>query len=642
MPVQVSYPGVYIEEVPSGVRTIVGVSTSVTAFVGYLKRGPMDEAVQVFNFGDFERVFGGLDADSEISYGIQQFFLNGGTEAWVVRTAADNPETAQIVLQNENGAGVLGAMAASPGAWGNRLRLDVDYDTTDPANLFNLTVTEFTQQDGELRPGASETFRNLSMDPASSAYARSVVNDGSALLQLEIPEGVTHDEDTAPPAQTGTRSGIDLSEVNLADLSTSAQVNVSLSGDTVGNFTLGADLDTSALTPSRLRRTLQIRLREISEELEQATVEVIGDRLRIRTGRTDNPNAIVTFADEGSGNLAASLGLLAGEGAIENVQQYSLGVGTDTGMQTGAVEGTDGSPPGTSELSGVREDKTGLFALEDVDLFNILCIPRMAALEDTEASTLIGRATDYCAERRAFLIVDIPEGTDDLQEMREWMEDNATLRHKNTAVYFPRVRIADPLNGFRLKARPVSGTIAGLYARTDSARGVWKAPAGIEAVLRGVQALDYKLTDPENGVLNPLGVNALRSFRNIGNVSWGARTLRGSDQLASEWKYIPVRRTTLFIEESLYRGTQWVVFEPNDESLWAQIRLNIGTFMQRLFRQGAFQGTSPREAYFVKCDSETTTQADINRGIVNIKVGFAPLKPAEFVIIKIQQIAGQE
>jgi phage tail sheath protein FI len=185
------------------------------------------------------------------------------------------------------------------------------------------------------------------------------------------------------------------------------------------------------------------------------------------------------------------------------------------------------------------------------------------------------------------------------------------------------------------------GLIAGVMARTDTQRGVWKAPAGQDAALNGVQGLQVNLTDNENGLLNPLGINCLRSFPVIGRVVWGARTLRGADQLADEYKYVPVRRTALFIEESLYRGTQWVVFEPNDEPLWAQIRLNVGAFMQNLFRQGAFQGKTPREAYLVKCDKETTTQNDINLGVVNILVGFAPLKPAEFVIIKIQQLAGQ-
>jgi phage tail sheath protein FI len=216
-----------------------------------------------------------------------------------------------------------------------------------------------------------------------------------------------------------------------------------------------------------------------------------------------------------------------------------------------------------------------------------------------------------------------------------------SLRDENAAIFFPRIMAPDPLKEFRLQPFVPSGSVAGVFARTDAARGVWKAPAGIEATLSGAQALTYKLTDGENGQLNPLGVNCLRSFPVTGNVVWGSRTLEGADRLASEWKYLPVRRLALFVEESLFRGTQWVVFEPNDEPLWSQIRLNVGAFMQGLFRQGAFQGTSPREAYFVKCDKETTTQDDINRGIVNILVGFAPLKPAEFVIIKISQIAGE-
>jgi phage tail sheath protein FI len=183
--------------------------------------------------------------------------------------------------------------------------------------------------------------------------------------------------------------------------------------------------------------------------------------------------------------------------------------------------------------------------------------------------------------------------------------------------------------------------VAGIMARTDATRGVWKAPAGTDAAINGVRGLSINLSDDETGELNPLGINCLRSFPIFGRVVWGARTLRGADQLADEYKYVPVRRLALFIEESLYRGTQWVVFEPNDEPLWSQIRLNVGAFMQNLFRQGAFQGTTPAEAYFVKCDKTTTTQNHINLGIVNILVGFAPLKPAEFVVIKIQQMAGQ-
>ncbi len=169
---------------------------------------------------------------------------------------------------------------------------------------------------------------------------------------------------------------------------------------------------------------------------------------------------------------------------------------------------------------------------------------------------------------------------------------------------------------------------------------MWKAPAGTEATVNGIVGFQDELSDAENGSLNPLAINCLRTLPTYGNVVWGARTLDGDNNRGSEWKYIPVRRMALFLEESLFRGTQWVVFEPNDEPLWAQIRLNINAFLQTLFRQGAFQGATPREAYFVKCDRTTTTQADINMGIVNIHVGFAPLKPAEFVVLRIQQIAG--
>ncbi|HEX6650074.1 MAG TPA: phage tail sheath C-terminal domain-containing protein, partial [Pyrinomonadaceae bacterium] len=254
----------------------------------------------------------------------------------------------------------------------------------------------------------------------------------------------------------------------------------------------------------------------------------------------------------------------------------------------------------------------------------------------------------YCEDRRAMLIVDPPAGwgASPVTAVTNAMQGLGTLglsgtSARNAALYFPRVVEPDPERDNQLDTFVPSGIIAGIMARTDTQRGVWKAPAGLDAGINGIQGLQVNLNDAENGQLNPLGINCLRSFPITGRVVWGSRTLRGADQLADEYKYVPVRRLALYLEESLYRGLQWVVFEPNDEPLWAQIRLNVGAFMQNLFRQGAFQGKTPREAYFVKCDKETTTQNDINLGIVNILVGFAPLKPAEFVVLKIQQMAGQ-
>jgi len=304
-------------------------------------------------------------------------------------------------------------------------------------------------------------------------------------------------------------------------------------------------------------------------------------------------------------------------------------------------DGGDGNDLVDGDYTASQTAKTGIYQLLKTDIFNLLVIPPRTPDADV-GDTVLTAAGSLCASRRAMLLVDARSGaTLDNMAQRDAVAAALGDNINNAALYFPRLRMPDPKDDGRLKTYVPSGAVAGIYARTDTQRGVWKAPAGTEAALNGARELTVKLTDLENGHLNPVGINCLRSFPITGNVVWGARTLEGADALGSQWKYVPVRRLALFIEESLYRGTQWVVFEPNDEPLWSQIRLNVGAFMNRLFRQGAFQGSSPRDAYFVKCDSETTPQSDIDLGIVNVVVGFAPLKPAEFVIIKIQQMAGQ-
>jgi phage tail sheath protein FI len=206
----------------------------------------------------------------------------------------------------------------------------------------------------------------------------------------------------------------------------------------------------------------------------------------------------------------------------------------------------------------------------------------------------------------------------------------------NAAVFFPRLRQPNPLRNDQMEDFAACGAVAGIYARTDGQRGVWKAAAGYEARLAGNPELTVSLTDQDQDELNPIGINCLRTFPGIGPVIWGSRTLQGADGLSSEWKYVPVRRLALFIEESLHRGTAWAVFEPNDEPLWANLRLRVGNFMHALWQQGALQGQTPRDAYFVMCDRSTMTQGDIDGGVINILVGFAPLKPAEFVLITIR------
>jgi len=671
MPVSPTYPGVYIEEVPSGVRSIVGVATSVAAFIGTFRKGPRDEAMQIFSMADFEREYGGLERTSEASYAVQQFFLNGGTQAWVVRVENDGstgdtaavPSTATLTTQHGGGADVFraragrrlrGEIALDPGSWGNNLRLEVDYATSEPARLFNVAVSEVRIDGDRTSVLQTETFRNLTMNLDTPSNAIEVVNQGSQLIQLDR-DGMAALAVDARPAATGTLGG-DLpgavpAEADIDDLDVTLSLD---SGGTVlGPVTLQYNFGPANPAPSTFpawAQALQRALRAAATDptfavaqrpyLAGATVEIIGDgspgnarRFLVRAGRGArpfDPTATLSFTGADAANH-----LLDGASASVGPQQYRLTGGADGTVLNAAQVFV--VPAGVFE--GVRADKTGLYALEDVDLFNILCIPQAAAMPADDMRAVYTEAEVYAEERRSMIIVDIPPNVPRFDQVLTWLSDNESLRHRNAAAYFPRTNIPDPLNRNRPRSLAASGTIAGLWARTDTERGVWKAPAGTDARLRNVESLVYTLTDQENGALNPLGVNCLRNFPIYSNICWGARTLEGADVIASDWKYVPVRRTTLFIEESLFRGTKWVVFEPNDEPLWAQIRLNVGAFMQDLFRKGAFQGTTPRDAYFVKCDSETTTQTDIDNGVVNIEVGFAPLKPAEFVILKIQQIA---
>jgi phage tail sheath protein FI len=538
MPATLTYPGVYIEEVPSAVRPITGVATSISAFVGRALRGPTDADedspfTTISSFGDFERTFGGVWLGSALGFAVRDFFLNGGSQALIVRCYRPDGAAAERATMTING---LDLEAASPGAWGNQLRVRIDHNTrdllpTEAANsLFNLSVKDVAAD-------VIEIFRNVSVTPGHPRRVDTVLGNGSQLLRA-----------TAVP---NTRPN------HHAD---------------------------------------------------------------INPGENTDP-----FSDDFPARYDA---VAAGD------------------------EGSDGLPLRRNEISdpALEADKRGMYALLNADLFNLLCIPPHKLSSDPDQTApvdvetdLIADAAAFCRAHRAFLIVDPPYGStlSGAAAIADFQSGLTLAAPNYAALYFPTLWQTNSLHDNQFEEFAPCGSVAGVMARTDSDRGVWKAPAGLEARLGGVPALSVPLNDADTGQLNPLGINCLRAMPAAGRVIWGARTLEGSDRLASQWKYIPVRRTALFLEESLYRGTQWVVFEPNDEPLWAQIRLNIGAFMQSLFRQGAFQGKTPREAYLVKCDSETTTQTDIDNGVVNILVGFAPLKPAEFVVIRIQQLAGQ-
>jgi phage tail sheath protein FI len=629
MPSDLSYPGVYIEEVSSGVRTITGVATSVTAFVGFTAKGQPNKAVPITSYADFERQFGGLHRDSPVSYAVRQFYANGGSQALIVRVASGFSTTNWSLL--EGTTPVLTVLASSPGTWANRLRITVDRSAArNPDAEFNLIVSEL-QADGATSV-TLETHRNLNMNQHSAQYAVAVVSAASSLVSL-------------------TRNGSLI--FDISGFAVSGPVSFPLESDNTviagvrdGNFPFELPLigspwaNMGALVSATNNAITEAGLTTALIASESGADGDTGTGHLKLTSATKNETSRVSISGGIFGGLAASIRMGRANGGREfNGDAVRRPVAVSA--KAPASSGIDGDRAGPTELMGKPDAKTGMQALLDVDLFNLLSIPETFDMTAAQASAVMATAAALCEARRAFFLADLPSTLKyaDLLDATKWPAAFPLTR--NGATYFPAPRVADPLDDLRLKGIAPSGTLAGVYARTDSTRGVWKAPAGTDSTMNGVVELSTPLNDLENGKLNLKGINVLRGFPAYGRVVWGARTMRGSDAQADEYKYIPVRRLALFLEESLYRGTQWVVFEPNDEPLWGQIRLNLGAFMQNLFRQGAFQGKSPKEAYFVKCDRETTTQNDINLGIVNIVVGFAPLKPAEFVVIKFQQMAGQ-
>ena len=524
MALTVSYPGVYVQEIGSPPPDS-GVATSLTAFIGRAPTGPVDTPVTLNSWADYQRVFGGLDADSSMSWQVSAFFENGGGQALCVRLfeppAPQDRDSCRASIPLGPGTASetapLVLAAASPGSWGDRLTAAIDttgitadvargLGVSDPAILFNLTVA-YEAPNGLVQ---SERFANVTLDAGHPALLL-----GNVLA--EQSHYVTY---------------------------------------------------------------------------ESGASAVAGASGRGRGGRESSPLSLMTYL-------------------------------------------------------GDQARKTGLYALEQAAGFNILCIPP----DDMDGDTppvVYQAAAEYCAARHAMLIIDPPVrwqadyARGDLQAVS--LHDLGAFdaeAGRSAAVYFPRVQVAAPLGEGQVRTVPNSGYMAGLWAQTDVQYGVWKAPAGLGAAINGIVGLPAVLTDAENGLLNPLGVNCLRTFPIGGTVIWGARTLRGADVLGDDYAYIPVRRLMLYLTEWTLQNTKWAAFQPNDEALWAALRSQVSAFMNDLWKQGALFGSSPAEAWFVRCDATTTSLADIEAGRVNIQVGFAPVKPAEFIVVTLQQTAGQ-
>lgn len=882
------HPGVYIEEIPSGVRPIEGVSTSNGAFIGKAEMGPLNEAQLVTSLPEFQTNYGAFLNDSFLAHAVFQFFNNGGKKSYIVRVAGSGARAAGIVIKDRKGATTLSVSAANEGAWGNKLSLVIADDTSDPNDAFNLQVLKYRGDlNPPLAPQVLETFAGLVMDPTSPNFVDTVVasrsryisttadggnlgtavagssrsgtlpvgnganvlkvgaanggteaagkaatagtsvsgaapstnppatqrqfninldsdgvklvvippapangndiadaiqtavralaatnpanqaaynnfactftttynltsgttganskvavtaapaQDGSAALKIGVANGGTETAGTAdapgtsvsaaapstnPPAdQRKLRINLDgdgAQEVTLpptaatgadiaADIQTAVRgmtANDATKQPAYANFvcafaatynlasgTTGAGssvvVTDSPATPISLTGPVKISITvngdgptEITLPGAMANGTAIASAIQtavraITPQRTANAAAFSGFTatyDNGNGATAPALVLtsgaagpassvVVGNAIVQNAAgtlhlgasnagtettggavlrpanstqpntQYNLGVASATGNVASVVFGSDGVQPGD------LEHKNGLQSLDTVRDVNIVCIPGISSPD------VVATGANYCGQRGDCFFIGDPHPTDDTVDEARTFVNTLTVKNSFSAVYYPWLQMADPTGASKAPVPvPPSGFVAGMFAHIDSTRGVWKAPAGTEANVGGAVGLLADTTDAQQDFLNPIGVNVIRSFPASGIVIWGARTLATLSD--PEYRYVPVRRTAIFLEQSIYNGIQYAVFEPNDAGLWASLRMNISAFMNLQFRAGAFQGSTPNDAYFVKVDATTTTQQDIDAGTVNILVGFAPLKPAEFVVLQLTQKAGQ-
>jgi uncharacterized protein len=533
MTVTPTYPGIYIQELPSLVHTIIPAPTSVAVFVGYTNPFYTSTkyltAIQLFSFADYQANFGGFFScpwqPDYVGQAVYQFFQNGGPTCYVVAVPAQNyyDSTGNLV-------GGIGAANVAIAATGG-----------------NITFT--------------------ALQPVGVASAASA---------------------------TGT-AGITMTVV-ISNLQTS-----SVDNDT-------ADVVVKYGTTAETYR--QVKITNLVTTLQPSSLVSV-----------TLPDTVTAYQATGSSPLTYAT---LGAGQVPPDPSYSVI-----------------NPP---DFGQVFENYA---SLDKVPIFNLLATPGIPA------SLVTSEAVAYCERKRAFYIMDTPSSS--AQSPAKWdvnsiigvLDQSGELNPPppvsiNAAVYYPWLQTADPITG-QTTLMPPSGFVAGIYGQTDNSQGVWQSPAGLQTALTGTTGVDPNgvMTDPQQGILNTNAINCLRQFPGSGTVVFGARTTAAADVAFQQWKYVAVRRMALFIEQSLYANLGWAVFQGNAQPLWDALTQEVTAFMASLYRQGAFAGDTPKDSFLVQCDATTTTQQDINNGVVNVLVGFAPLLPAEFVVIQIAQLAGQ-
>ncbi len=652
-------PGVYIEEIEMGAKPIEGVGTSTAGFLGEAERGPTTPQF-ITSWLAYQRVYGSyFGADKYLPYAVQGFFANGGQRCFIGRIvkSGDSAATTAMLKLSGEAADALTLDAVGEGEWGNRVavkvvpgttqgfRLNVYYWKTAPSSLFDPEVDLTTKP----RPQA-EIFDDLTVDESSPDYYEKRINGISNLITLTQKAG---DSGLAPEAgHSGTATAGTGTSITLANIA-------SATDDTYNGMKITITKGTGS-GQSRMITDYNGNTRRATVDANWATnpdntsVYIIETLIQSLTGGSDSlmhrgtaqagAAATITLANDASDEddyyNDATIEIMGGtaSGQIRTINDY---VGAN--KVATVSENWDTNPDNTSEYRIIVPDpdlvladyqrtdsdqpgnRKGLTAFKQIDEIAIVYAPNSQVVTGLTAAIIT-----HCETLKdRFAVVDSNSNTSNIASLNP--RNNYDTKY--AAFYYPWIKVIDPESGLK-RLVPPGGHVIGIYARSDTERGVHKAPAN--EVVRNTVELEFNLTKGDQDILNPRGVNVIRAFAGRGRRVWGARTL-SSDPL---WKYVNVRRLFIFLEESIEEGTQWVVFEPNDEKLWARVRQTISQFLTGVWRSGALMGTTAEEAFFVKCDRSTMTQDDIDNGRLIVLIGVAPVKPAEFVIFRIAQWAG--
>jgi uncharacterized protein len=639
-------PGVYIEEIPSSVRPIEAVGTSTAAFVGFARRGPVDRPGLVTSWDQYVERYGGVAPGTPtdlMGHSVNAFFANGGTRAYIARVAQDARPASGSLLHPDTPDRdnprpqdrLIRFEAADPGTWGDALRVEL---VARDDGSYDVVVRERAPLPGHPdRLAERERFARLSLTAGDPQFAEGVLSTQSRLVRATLEAAAQRMRGFSESEQLAADFDVTGLNGNTMTVTVDGQARtVAFDDDQFDDTSTLADLATEIQRQVRGSVNANAAVRDFTASAADRT-------LTLRSGAQTGASAVVV-SSAANDDAAAPLHLGEAHGGRELTGAEALAeelAGAGDGLAVTLSGSSDGSVPG----SAAAYDRVWSAFLKIRDI-NTICLPGNVIgtpVGNAVLSAAIGHAD---AAQRRMVIVDPPQEAELATEAAVGALNLPTS--PNSACYYPWVRVANPDYDPDVNPGadptvlvPPCGFAAGVWSRIDARRGVWKAPAGTEAYALGVQDLRFPVEDAEQTVLNPGGVNAIRRFPAYGTVLWGSRTLATRAQ--PEWRYVPVRRTAMFIEGSVHDGIQWAVFEPNDDKLWSSLRVNISSFMDGLFRGGAFQGTTAREAYFVRCGlGDTMTQGDIDRGQVIVLVGFAPLKPAEFVIVRIQQAVGQQ